>query len=194
MRAKTQPVRVRPSSSRLEWAHEASAPLAHRLQCVASMGNEKRRRGFLVQAGNTVMGCALVASYGTCGYVGVRYIAPASANKRRMFVGDVAGFSLGAALPYELPNGTRLTVARRREEGTSDDFVALSSTCPHLGCKVSWQANLSRFFCPCHNGAFDAEGQPTEGPPKADDTPLVRYPLVVEDGLLFIELTEEQLA
>jgi Rieske Fe-S protein len=52
---------------------------------------------------------------------------------------------------------------------------------------VHWEPNNDRFFCPCHNGAFDKSGQPTAGPPKAANQPLIQFPLKVENGLLFVE-------
>ena len=42
---------------------------------------------------------------------------------------------------------------------------ALSATCTHLGCQVRWDAESTRFRCPCHGGAFDAQGHVVEGPP-----------------------------
>lgn len=42
---------------------------------------------------------------------------------------------------------------------------ALSATCTHLGCQVRWDAEATRFRCPCHGGVFDAQGQVVEGPP-----------------------------
>ena len=94
----------------------------------------------------------------------------------------------GAALDFEGPTGVKAVIARRAENGTVDDFVALSSVCPHLGCQVEWQAHENRFFCPCHNGAFDAEGKAISGPPAAAGQELAAYPLKVENGLLFIEV------
>lgn len=42
---------------------------------------------------------------------------------------------------------------------------ALSAACTHLGCQVRWDAETTRFRCPCHGGVFDAEGRVLEGPP-----------------------------
>jgi len=100
----------------------------------------------------------------------------------------------GDSLRWVTPSGAKLTVTRRGDGGTVDDFIALSSTCPHLGCQVHWEADEERFFCPCHNGSFDPAGNPTGGPPKAAGTPLSRYPLVVESGALFVEIPERELS
>ena len=95
---------------------------------------------------------------------------------------------IGNSLAYTAPSGASIVVARQGDGETAEDFIALSSTCPHLGCQVHWEALNERFFCPCHNGAFDANGQPTEGPPAAANQQLQRFPLKVDSGLLFIEV------
>lgn len=52
---------------------------------------------------------------------------------------------------------------------------ALSATCTHLGCQVLWDNPTGRFNCPCHGGAFDAEGRVSAGPPPRPlDTITVR--------------------
>ncbi|REJ93270.1 MAG: ubiquinol-cytochrome c reductase iron-sulfur subunit, partial [Planctomycetota bacterium] len=84
--------------------------------------------------------------------------------------------------------------SRLKDDGNAGDFVALSSICPHLGCQVHWESQNDRFFCPCHNGAFDAAGQPLSGPPKDDNQPLPQFPLKVENNLLFIQAGTERLA
>jgi Rieske Fe-S protein len=63
------------------------------------------------------------------------------------------------------------------------DFVAMSNICTHLGCRVRWIAEREQFYCPCHNGVFDREGNVVSGPPPR---PLDRYETKVEEGQLFI--------
>lgn len=53
---------------------------------------------------------------------------------------------------------------RRQAEG-DQGITVLSSICPHLGCPVNWHPDETRFFCPCHGGIFDVNGQHTGGPP-----------------------------
>jgi menaquinol-cytochrome c reductase iron-sulfur subunit len=51
---------------------------------------------------------------------------------------------------------------------TGDTSVrALSSTCTHLGCRVSWDAEAERLKCPCHGGVYDKTGKVMSGPPPA---------------------------
>jgi menaquinol-cytochrome c reductase iron-sulfur subunit len=62
-------------------------------------------------------------------------------------------------------------------------YAALSNICTHLGCRVRWIADQQTFFCPCHNGVFDKQGNVISGPPPR---PLDRYETNIEDGVLFI--------
>jgi Rieske Fe-S protein len=69
------------------------------------------------------------------------------------------------------------------------EFVALSDRCTHLACRVRYveqteQTGEPGFFCPCHNGVFDAGGGMVAGPiPR----PLDRLETKVEDGQLFVK-------
>jgi nitrite reductase/ring-hydroxylating ferredoxin subunit len=95
---------------------------------------------------------------------------------------------------YRTPSGESVAIARQSEGRGVDDFVALSSTCPHLGCQVHWEAQNERFFCPCHNGTFDRGGKGTGGPPGEAGLSLPRYPLEIDAGLLYIEVPLESLS
>jgi Rieske Fe-S protein len=86
-----------------------------------------------------------------------------------------------------------VVISRIDSNGDESDFVALSSVCPHLGCQVHWEGQNNRFFCPCHNGAFDPQGNAIAGPPKEAHQALARYPLKVENGLLFIQVKTQAL-
>jgi Rieske Fe-S protein len=48
-----------------------------------------------------------------------------------------------------------------------EQVTALSSTCTHLGCRVSWDATAKLLKCPCHGGVFDRSGAVKAGPPPA---------------------------
>jgi Rieske Fe-S protein len=62
----------------------------------------------------------------------------------------------------------------------------LSSVCPHLGCQVFWEAAKDRFFCPCHNGVFDASGKATAGPPAEANQTLTQYPTKILNDALYV--------
>ncbi len=134
------------------------------------------------------MTAGLAAGYGTFGTMLGRFVYPTDATNRGwLFVCPVEELPVGGALDFLTPAGAKVVIARQGEGTQEQDFLALSSVCPHLGCRVHWEGAHDRFFCPCHNGAFDREGNPTEGPPKAANQALVRFPLKVERGLLYLQ-------
>jgi cytochrome b6-f complex iron-sulfur subunit len=147
------------------------------------------RRSFLTVLSSVAMALGLTSAYGTFAALAVRFLYPAKAAEQQwLFVTDVASMNLGDSLSYRAPSGQMVSIARLAESGSAEDFIALSGVCPHLGCQVHWESQNDRFFCPCHNGAFDPAGNPTEGPPKDAGQSLSRYPLSVRNGLLFIEV------
>lgn len=160
-------------------------------------GDDPHRRDFLATTSNVAMAGGLLASYGTFFYMAGRFLYPAAPQpKTWMFVAPVAEIAPGESLTITDPTGASVVIARRErtpeeeeKEPSVDEFIALSSVCPHLGCKVHWQAARNRFFCPCHNGVFDATGLGTEGPPEGQT--LARFPLQVVAGLLYIEVDVE---
>jgi Rieske Fe-S protein len=48
--------------------------------------------------------------------------------------------------------------------------------CTHMGCPVAWSQGAKRFLCPCHGGAFTADGHQADGPPPR---PLDRYQAII---------------
>jgi Rieske Fe-S protein len=153
------------------------------------------RRSFLRSAASVAMTGGLVASYGTCGVMAARFLYPVEGRATRwQFVTETSRMRAGDALTYRTPAGETVTVARRGVGDAASDFIALSSTCPHLGCQVHWEAHRNRFFCPCHNGVFDPSGTPLEGPPAEAGQRLPEYPLKIEGGLLFIDVPLDQVA
>lgn len=67
----------------------------------------------------------------------------------------------------------------------ADEVVVYSRNCTDLSCPVTWDAGSGWFFCPCHGGIFDQEGQVMAGPPSM---PLLRYRSRVHQGVLEIDL------
>ena len=95
----------------------------------------------------------------------------------------------GLRVPSErLPDGARIVVmddtlpveiTRRGEE-----IVARSLICTHQGCEVQWQDEEGHYHCPCHDGVFDAQGQPTFGPPRH---PLREYPVTRHEDFVHVD-------
>lgn len=130
----------------------------------------------------------MAAAYGTfAAFIG-RFLFPARpADKGWLFVRELRGLGEAESLLYRLPNGSPVNIARRGPQ----QFIALSSTCPHLGCQVHWEPQNERFFCPCHNGVFTPEGKGVGGPPGDAGQSLPQFPLKAEGGLLYIQVPLE---
>lgn len=115
--------------------------------------------------------------------------------------GAGAVFDLGAAKDFEaVARGTagaaEVVVFKRIEDGymtrrvperlavvkdasSPSGLAAVSTTCTHLGCGVSWNAERKVFLCPCHGGVYAADGRVLAGPPPR---PLAKAPLVIAGG------------
>ncbi|MGE5221141.1 MAG: ubiquinol-cytochrome c reductase iron-sulfur subunit [Omnitrophica WOR_2 bacterium] len=81
-----------------------------------------------------------------------------------------------------ITNEEEITVYALTENGR--DFIAMSNICTHLGCHVRWIGERNQFFCPCHNGIFNKQGEVVSGPPPR---PLDRYAVKVENDQLYIQ-------
>ena len=157
-------------------------------------GGANPRRGFLGSVTTALMAGGLAAGYGTFVAHAGRFLFPnGKGGKAWQFVATLDSIKDGDSLPFVTPSGAKVVVARQSAGDEAENFIALSSVCPHLGCAVHWESQNDRFFCPCHNGAFDASGKPTAGPPAAADQELTRFPLKVEKGLLYIEVPMKSL-
>jgi nitrite reductase/ring-hydroxylating ferredoxin subunit len=153
------------------------------------------RREFLGKASRGAMAAGLMGGYGGLGAIALRYLYPARPDELAwQYVAQVDAMEVGEALLYQGPSGETINIARQGRDGGDGDFVALSSTCPHLGCQVRWEAQNDRFFCPCHNGVFDPSGKGIGGPPGDAGQSLAQYPLKVEGGLLHIAVPTTRLA
>jgi len=58
-------------------------------------------------------------------------------------------------------------------------FQVFAINCAHLGCPVRWFPQSNLFTCPCHGGAYHADGSPERG--------LFEYRYTVQDDTPFIE-------
>ena len=135
---------------------------------------------------SVLMGAGLLAAYGTLAGQFLSFLLPARrASRRRIFVGPMGAFPTGTVRTILDLEGNEVLVRRTRE-----GLQAFSSTCPHLGCKVHWQAEEARFFCPCHNGVFDADGIAVSGPPADAGQSLYPAPLIVdqENQVVYLEV------
>jgi Rieske Fe-S protein len=67
---------------------------------------------------------------------------------------------------------------------TAEKFIALSASCTHSCCLVSFTGH--GFFCPCHGSTFDLTGKVTGGPANG---PLAQVPVCADGcGKLYLTL------
>jgi menaquinol-cytochrome c reductase iron-sulfur subunit len=148
------------------------------------------RRDFLLQVGvliNTV--AAFMIGIPLVGFI----ISSLIKNSPAVWfsLGPVSRFPEGAMRQavYENPyrreadgQTARLTCWVRRIQG--DQFKVFAANCTHLGCPVRWFEESRLFLCPCHGGAFYADGGRAAGPPPRG---LYVYEHKVENGELKIK-------
>ncbi len=146
-------------------------------------------------ASTMTMVAGLLGGYGLFAWIGARFLLPARTGQlTQLFVAGLDDMAVGGTLLFRTPDGRTVNITRREANGRADDFVALSSTCPHLGCQVHWEGQNNRYYCPCHGGTFDPSGKGTGGPPGDAGQSLPRYSLAVQKGLLYIDVPTEQLS
>jgi cytochrome b6-f complex iron-sulfur subunit len=66
---------------------------------------------------------------------------------------------------------------------TPGGFVALSSTCTHEGCTISYLSSNNTFPCPCHGSVFSDSGAVINGPAAS---PVTKYTVTREGNILTI--------
>ncbi len=97
----------------------------------------------------------------------------------RQPVGRAGGMPVNEAVAFSYPDSSSPCVAIRMGHavpggvGPSQDIVAYSSMCTHMGCPVQYQPDSQVFKCGCHFSMFDAGhggqmvcGQATENLPR----------------------------
>lgn len=95
-------------------------------------------------------------------------------------VARVVDVPIGGALTFSYPNQHDQCVLVRLDQ---QNFAAYSQQCTHLSCSVVPEPEKGRFYCPCHEGAFDlATGSPIAGPPRR---PLARIKLEFKQEAIY---------
>ncbi len=93
-------------------------------------------------------------------------------------IGNVDEFPAGSVTPDRV---NRLYIVREKDGA----FLALSLTCPHLGCSVLWNEERQQFDCPCHSSAFDRRGMVLSSPAPR---PLDYLPVIIEEGKVKVDM------
>jgi Rieske Fe-S protein len=152
---------------------------------------EPQRRQFFARIVKTIQ--AVIG--GSLGVVlGGSVLSPSLARREDHWLpaGSLSGLTENA------PTSTALRVVR--EDGYSQivdrrvvflvktgesEVTALDSTCTHLGCRVSWDAETRELRCPCHGGVYDHLGQVKAGPPPA---PLPRLSTRIDGDTIHVQV------
>ena len=108
-----------------------------------------------------------------------RFLAPGTKTAKAATV-EIPRNSINVGEAHFFTYRERPAVLLRK--GT-DQFIALSAVCTHLGCIVQWKPDQNEFLCPCHGGRFSTDGAVLGGPPPK---PLESIPVVVAGDLLRI--------
>ncbi len=131
------------------------------------------RRGFFRKL---FMGVGLAASYGVGAVYALQFLLPRKKppTYRKILVASLDELAGGSGKPFKDLQGREMILIN-----TDAGFKAISTTCTHLGCKAYWEPENDRFFCPCHDGIFDVNGDVVAGPPPR---PLERYDVEVDEN------------
>ena len=85
----------------------------------------------------------------------------------------------GSAIRFAMGGQSAILVRHAKK------YYALSSTCTHKDtCQVEWSPERHQLLCPCHNGAFDVNGNVVDGPPPR---PLQSYRVAVIGNSIHIK-------
>jgi cytochrome b6-f complex iron-sulfur subunit len=139
------------------------------------------RRDFLA---NVAMTGGLVVSLGVAAVYGVSYLVP---KKKVASYIDVLVSNMAELLPGTAREFTDLSGRKGILVNNGGNVKAFSKMCTHLGCEVEWKERDKQFYCPCHEGYFNAEGKNISGPPPR---PLDEFTVTVKDDNVFVALEE----
>lgn len=105
-------------------------------------------------------------------------------------LGNTADFPVGETtlVNYKNPfsnawDGDTAMVPAYVRRTSATDFTVFAINCAHLGCPVKWFKESQLFMCPCHGGAYYADGSRASGPPERG---LFTYELKVNGSKLLI--------
>jgi Rieske Fe-S protein len=149
------------------------------------------RRWLLLKVGalfNAVVGVAIAVPV-------VKYLLsplkPDAGYKSWVSLGTVDTFPVGETRLAKFTNpvsrewdGETDRVACWVRHISEQEFQVFAINCAHLGCPVRWFPQSQLFMCPCHGGAYYADGSRASGPPERG---LFTYDIRIVDGRLQID-------
>lgn len=118
--------------------------------------------------------------------MGLNFITPKKRDvTRRIFTMHLDELPVNSSKKITDLRGKDLVLVRTGER----EVRALSTVCTHLGCTVYWEKDKQEFYCPCHAGRFDKDGNVIAGPPPA---PLQTYHTEIQDNNIFIYFKDQE--
>jgi Rieske Fe-S protein len=118
---------------------------------------------------------------------------PDDAYKSWVSLGTIESFPVGETRLVKFTNpvgrawdGETDKVACWVRRIAATEFQVFAINCAHLGCPVRWFPQSQLFMCPCHGGAYYADGSRASGPPERGlftyDTKIVAGALQIDAG------------
>lgn len=118
---------------------------------------------------------------------------PGDAYKSWVSLGSIDTFPVGETRLAKFTNpvgrpwdGETDGVACWVRRTAAKEFQVFALNCAHLGCPVRWFPQSQLFMCPCHGGAYYADGSRASGPPERGlftyDTKIVGDSLQINAG------------
>jgi len=138
-----------------------------------------RRRDFLV---NALLGISIVPGFAVAAEFVRRYLVPSmKRHVEELLLTRLPDLPVGESRIFADVHGSDLVAVRLADR----DVRIFSSVCPHLGCRVGWDAANNNFLCPCHVGRFDTSGRVIAGPPPA---PLTAYTVRLDREAVYVSV------
>ncbi len=106
-------------------------------------------------------------------------------------IGTVDDFPLGemrkivVTLPEEPWGAALREKAVYAWRPSEQEAIVYSRSCTDLGCPLTFDPGSQCFFCPCHGGIFDKNGERLAGPPRR---PMYRFATRIVNGEIRIDL------
>lgn len=157
-----------------------------------SVGGDIGRRKFLTG----IIGVVATTVAAIVGIPAIGYLVSPGLKKQNedqwITLGPVS--SLTPGVPKGFPYSTRskdgwvessLSGVAYAVTQDGQNVIVFSNVCTHLSCRVTWQDQRNGFFCPCHDGLFDVNGEVVAGPPPR---PLDQFETKIENGQIVILL------
>ncbi|HDZ25283.1 hypothetical protein LCGC14_0559430 [marine sediment metagenome] len=140
------------------------------------------RRQFL----NGLLGGWLAALLASFLYPVIKFVFPPTREPDQVILPFADFRQMGPNSVKTFLWGAKPGILKKKDDGSLLAFVGV---CTHLDCNVSYLADQRKFFCACHDGWYDENGQNIGGPPPK---PLRRLVVSIEEEDLIIKREGEE--